>query len=1006
MQNKRGVVVGAFIVIASVLLLFCSGVSVLASVTMYVDEKAPIGPGTDIGTQYAPFHTIDKALKKAKSGDTIIVAPGNYVQTRSIKIDNLTILGPNAGVPAGVNHGNRGDEAVIGSGLDIAANNVIFDGFTVQTKGVTIAKSKSGSVIANNVFVGPIPVNETSVAILVDTNSSITMKNNFFEKWNIGIKSDASTNLSITGNVFAHNIGPISDPPIPDDKNPHGRGVQLSDSTMKECSGNAFKYNRVGFYSDGATKGLVLHDNSFQHNTWFGVQNKDAVKANSIDASNNWWGAVSGPSWAGPGSGDRVDRFVVFEPWLTYDPSRWFSPGVSPVPPTGTAETGVVDETLQSQGVKPGQRNVVVQQVVIKDPATGTASDRHPTDISTVTVEASTLKAENTLAKHGGIDKISLVVDSNKNGTYEPGQDVVIAYRTLAFADPAVNLFVQTDSVTFGVPGKKLLQVPDKGQVRLFVVADISPTALLGEILRTSIYLTAENNLSSAGSVSSQFIKNFAEASADTVVAFATGDKETNLIDETKSVSIINGQKQAVIQEFVVQDPDGGADLTPDGYPTKIDTVTVRSMAGSTITAKDIARMWIVEETDGIPGYSYGDDKHQTKSRKVAGQNIDLQRDGVRFGDPNQPKELVSVPDNSRKRFYIVADFKDTLKDGDWLKTEITVTASDYKTGGNLQRSSDIENPVLVASNGVVMGAASGSGIPRVKGDVNGDGKVDVSDVRLVSRYILKVQGATLTAAQKVAGDVAPPHIPPDTNLDVTDVRWLSQVALGLKTLSTKAASANPLAITTPAKLEIDRNGRLNISGTTANLTDLQGQLLFDPAVLSVSKVIGLNGYTVLGSTIDNDQGKVRFIVSNLSSHPISGEPMVRFITTGDPTKAVIHVQVLRDAQGRNVPCKFMGQASDLDFVCSPSPITDVHTATFTVKGAAAALVTAVKVDIFDLAGQLAYSSEEIPGTSLDWHTNNNYGEYLANGVYLYKMYAKFNDHWIISDTKYLVILR
>ena len=118
-------------------------------------------------------------------------------------------------------------------------------------------------------------------------------------------------------------------------------------------------------------------------------------------------------------------------------------------------------------------------------------------------------------------------------------------------------------------------------------------------------------------------------------------------------------------------------------------------------------------------------------------------------------------------------------------------------------------------------------------------------------------------------------------------------------------------------------------------------------------------------------------------------------------------MQVLRDAQGRNVPCKFMGQLpSDLKFSYSPSLITNVHTATFTVKGAAAALVTAIKVDIFDLAGQLVYSSEEIPGTSLDWHTENNYGQYLANGTYLYKMYAKFEDHWIISKTKYLAILR
>ena len=97
--------------------------------------------------------------------------------------------------------------------------------------------------------------------------------------------------------------------------------------------------------------------------------------------------------------------------------------------------------------------------------------------------------------------------------------------------------------------------------------------------------------------------------------------------------------------------------------------------------------------------------------------------------------------------------------------------------------------------------------------------------------------------------------------------------------------------------------------------------------------------------------------------------------------------------------------ADDLEFGNYPNPIVDVHTTTFAVKGAAAYLVEAIKVQIFDLAGRLVYEAEEA-GTSLDWHTDSDYGEYLANGVYLYKLYALVDGEWVVSEVKKLAILR
>jgi len=51
----------------------------------------------------------------------------------------------------------------------------------------------------------------------------------------------------------------------------------------------------------------------------------------TLDAEQNWWGNNSGPSGAGPGSGDSVSPGVDFVPWLT-SPSTT-APPVTSVPP-------------------------------------------------------------------------------------------------------------------------------------------------------------------------------------------------------------------------------------------------------------------------------------------------------------------------------------------------------------------------------------------------------------------------------------------------------------------------------------------------------------------------------------------------------------------------------------------------------------------------------------------------------------------------------------------------
>ena len=104
-------------------------------------------------------------------------------------------------------------------------------------------------------------------------------------------------------------------------------------------------------------------------------------------------------------------------------------------------------------------------------------------------------------------------------------------------------------------------------------------------------------------------------------------------------------------------------------------------------------------------------------------------------------------------------------------------------------------------------------------------------------------------------------------------------------------------------------------------------------------------------------------------------------------------------------PMPGVGDLTQLDVVNVPNPVKDVHTTTFRVVGPMASSVEAMRVQIFDLAGSLVYQ-EETSGLELTWHTQNLAGEYLANGVYLYRVQVKVADQWITLQVKKLAICR
>ena len=96
-----------------------------------------------------------------------------------------------------------------------------------------------------------------------------------------------------------------------------------------EVKGNTFTKNRWGISimnadDEGNTDPLsnVITQNNFADNTEGGVLWYQKTRADSVDATNNWWGDASGPAGDGPGSGDKCKGNVAYEPWLTAE-STW-----------------------------------------------------------------------------------------------------------------------------------------------------------------------------------------------------------------------------------------------------------------------------------------------------------------------------------------------------------------------------------------------------------------------------------------------------------------------------------------------------------------------------------------------------------------------------------------------------------------------------------------------------------------------------------------------------------
>lgn len=333
--------------------------AVLLAGSLGAAMATPVAAQNDTINVPGDYPTIQQAIAAASDGDTIVVAAGSYKE--NVTIDKSLTL---KGVQAGVDARNRsGAETIIepdeGAGVRIIAANriVTVDGFTVRNTlhGIT---TPEGTVAADITVKNVRVLNASEFGISLTFTEKTTVEYCYVESAKFGINAGALQPFPPTQAVFKHNevvntrhgiTGYLQDALIEDNLvrsfTQGGTGIsgQFLNTEIKgntvtgytkgaaitfeahygrqlskdvKVEGNTLTANSIGVYVfDTQTEldGVSVNFNNIAGNSRYGVWNEGGE---TLDATRNWWGHVSGPDGVGPGSGDDVSRKVLYSPWL------------------------------------------------------------------------------------------------------------------------------------------------------------------------------------------------------------------------------------------------------------------------------------------------------------------------------------------------------------------------------------------------------------------------------------------------------------------------------------------------------------------------------------------------------------------------------------------------------------------------------------------------------------------------------------------------------------------
>jgi hypothetical protein len=430
----------------------------------------------------------------------------------------------------------------------------------------------------------------------------------------------------------------------------------------------------------------------------------------------------------GPTTTSRIDSATSL-PILNFDAGLPVPVGfIRITAATGDAETDVVDET-PARTANPGD-SVVLQEFLVSDP--GVSGDAVPDGAGTLIRTVTVRKVGGTISS----DKILRLRLFRASPRTPPGwdeNDELIA---------VVNSPDLERGVVFGDGGRRLVRVNDNAEERFYVVADLAPVGFVdGDTLRTSVEIVARDDKTDPGEISSAIETPMPVVASNQLVVKVP--PPTLIIG---SASIVGKAKIPISIRFVPAPGLGELQIGPDGAltfdPTIVQVLNVKGVGPYIVDSVNI------DSIEGRVQFSLTLKPGRTALNEGVIAEIEVDK------APNAPVgESVRIDIEDIAGIEVVDVFRDAA-------------------GHDLL-------PDIVP--GVIT-------IKLIKGDVDGDGVVTISDARLTARFILGLE--TLSPEQEEAADVAPPL----GVVDATDVRWIAQAATGLRRLEQNAAALAPLA--------------------------------------------------------------------------------------------------------------------------------------------------------------------------------------------------------------------
>jgi chitodextrinase len=315
------------------------------------------------------------------------------------------------------------------------------------------------------------------------------------------------------------------------------------------------------------------------------------------------------------------------------------------------------------------------------------------------------------------------------------------------------------------------------------------------------------------------------------------------------------------------------------------------------------------------------------------------------------------------------------------------------------------------------------------EGDVNRDGVIDLADIVLIARFLTGSE--VLDTSQQTRADVDN-----DGDIDLFDIIKIARFLAGLidslaletatqpfspRAVQEAELTIEPLKTLTPGKI-----ATLKLSSST-NLLGIQvgpqGRLTFDPQVIQIREIRGIEPHQVLAANIDNVHGEVRFVVLALGEETRAGfgeneeQAMIGIVLeavgrSGESTLIQLQPDLALDPAGNVVSLGMdpvmitLGPPVALsvrEILAFPNPMFRGLNR-FVVFGQG---IRSIRVEIYSLAGRKVFDSREIVGRQLTWHLRNDQGELVANGIYLYVVTVRgFNGDVFQSQVKKVIVLR